>query len=212
MGNKSPAGQTHKLGAHLATWELARHSQQMFPANMLWIALKSSRQNIHLQAASALRQEEKVWCPKQAPIIHHSTTTPPTGWSEADRGGQRIHKEPMGLPSKAFGLEWEAREMGGWSEGCSHTQGGGEEGWAADEIPGKAPDWDGGASPVCPVPLPDGCSWVRMQWAVCSAGWSPSSCGLQSFCSEPRLLTHQTGLMVPPQRSHLENSQDTWSL
>ena len=56
--------------------------------------------------------------------------------------------------------------MGGWSEGCSHTQGGGEGGGVADEIPGKASDWDGGGLTRMSSPPPDGCSRVRMWWTV----------------------------------------------
>ena len=68
--------------------------------------LKSSRQNIHLpKAASALRQGRESLVPQTGSHYSPQHHPPPTNRvSEAGRGGQRIHKEPMGLPSKAFGF------------------------------------------------------------------------------------------------------------
>lgn len=126
MGSQIPSGANTRMGCPLITpWGAAVHFSRCFlltaPCGLF---PKSSRQNTHLpKAASTLRQGREGLVPQTG--SHYSPQHPPTKWvSEAGRGVQWIHKEPMGLPSKAFGFGVGSKRDGGWSEGCSHTQGG----------------------------------------------------------------------------------------
>ena len=113
--------------------------------------LKSSRQNTHLpKAASALRQGREGLVPQIG--SHYSPQYPPTKWvSEAGRGGQRIHKEPMGLPNPKA-LEWEAREMVDGVRGAATPKEGVREVGQQMRSPEKLLTGMEVASPICPAP------------------------------------------------------------
>ena len=166
----------HSLGS-------CRAFQQMFPANSaMWIVPKE-QQAEHSPPKSCQHTEagkRRSGAPNR-PLLFTTACPPPSGWARQAEEASGSIKSPCACQARPSGLQWEAREMGGWSEGCSHTQGGGEGGGAADEIPGKASDWDGGGLTRMSSPPPDGCSRVRMWWAVCSSGRSPPSYGPQSF-------------------------------
>ena len=133
---------------------------------------------------------EKVWCPKQAPIIHHSTP-PPSGWVRQAEEASGSIKSPWACQTRR---PWSGKQERWWTEWGVQPHP--RRGWGrlGSRWDPRKSSWLGWRWPYPYAQLPT--RWMLLGqdvvgslqcWTLTSQLWPPKP------PSEPRLLTHQTG-------------------